>query len=243
MSGPHSDSGGDRVNGTSPRSAAAAASLAVGVAAAIGFYLWLSNWLTVHAADKPWAVAALLGPLWCAGAVAALKQRHKLGMAALLAIAVMVGLVVALGGAGDVSRLYVMQHVGIHLALCLTFAITLRGRVGGDSANSAGRLSLIGRVAARVHGSLTPAMADYAWRITAAWAIYFIGMACLSVLVYLFASWTAWSLLANVVTPILIVAIFVGEYVLRYRLHPEFERATLMDAVRAYRGIDSRKPA
>ena len=27
---------------------------------------------------------------------------------------------------------------------------------------------------------------------------------------------------------------FVGEYLLRYRLHPEFERATLADTVRAY---------
>jgi len=27
---------------------------------------------------------------------------------------------------------------------------------------------------------------------------------------------------------------FVGEFLLRYRLHPEFERATLADALNAY---------
>ena len=27
---------------------------------------------------------------------------------------------------------------------------------------------------------------------------------------------------------------FVGEHLLRYRLHPEFERATMLDAIRAY---------
>ncbi len=27
---------------------------------------------------------------------------------------------------------------------------------------------------------------------------------------------------------------FLGEYLLRYRLHPEFERATLAQAMRAY---------
>jgi hypothetical protein len=33
---------------------------------------------------------------------------------------------------------------------------------------------------------------------------------------------------------------FIAEYLLRYRLHPEFERATLAQAVRAYadRGSD-----
>jgi len=36
------------------------------------------------------------------------------------------------------------------------------------------------------------------------------------------------------VTPLAIVALFIGEYLLRYRLHPEFERATLAQAVRAY---------
>jgi len=30
------------------------------------------------------------------------------------------------------------------------------------------------------------------------------------------------------------VLMFVGEYLLRYRLHPEFERATLGQAMRAY---------
>jgi hypothetical protein len=27
---------------------------------------------------------------------------------------------------------------------------------------------------------------------------------------------------------------FAGEYLLRYRLHPEFERATMRDAIRAW---------
>jgi hypothetical protein len=35
------------------------------------------------------------------------------------------------------------------------------------------------------------------------------------------------------------VVLFVGEYLLRYRLHPEFERATLSAAVRAYSRRDA----
>ena len=43
---------------------------------------------------------------------------------------------------------------------------------------------------------------------------------------------------ANLLTPLAMVLMFVGEYLLRYRLHPEFERATLAQAMRAY----SRRP-
>jgi hypothetical protein len=40
--------------------------------------------------------------------------------------------------------------------------------------------------------------------------------------------------LANLLTPLLVGALFLGEYLLRYRLHPEFERTRLVDAVRAF---------
>ena len=36
-------------------------------------------------------------------------------------------------------------------------------------------------------------------------------------------------------TPVLTVAFFVGEYVLRYWLHPEFERVSIQRALQAYR--------
>jgi hypothetical protein len=42
--------------------------------------------------------------------------------------------------------------------------------------------------------------------------------------------------LANLLTPLLVGALFIGEYLLRYRLHPEFERTRLIDAVRAVYG-------
>ena len=59
-------------------------------------------------------------------------------------------------------------------------------------------------------------------------------MAALSLALFVFAPFAAWALFANLVTPIAMLALFVGEHVLRYRLHPEFERATLAQAVRAY---------
>ncbi len=191
---------------------------------AVAAYLAMSHWLTLHAADRPWAIAACLAPWWIGAAVVALRQRAMLGMAALLLVALLVGLVVARGGLGDVRQLYLLQHAGIHLALGAMFANSLRS----------GHLSLIGGVASRVHGGLTPAMQAYCRAVTFSWVIYFVGMALLSVIVYRYFSWTSWSTLANIVTPLAIGAWFVGEFVLRYWLHPEFERATLMQAARAY---------
>ena len=39
---------------------------------------------------------------------------------------------------------------------------------------------------------------------------------------------------ANLLTPLAVVMMFGAEYLLRYRLHPEFERASVTDAIRSY---------
>lgn len=197
--------------------------LAAGVLAA-GAYAVLSHWLMLHAAGEPWAVAALLGPLLLAALAVALQRRQWHMLAALALAVIGLAAVVARGGLGDMNRLYVLQHVGIHLALCASFGATLLG----------GRLSLIGRVAEHVHGTLSPAMAAYTRAVTRVWTIYFAAMALVSIWIYATGAWSTWSLLANVLTPIVIAALFIGEYLLRYRLHPEFERTTLSAAVRAY---------
>ncbi|WP_418319437.1 hypothetical protein [Piscinibacter sakaiensis] len=196
--------------------------IAVGLLA-IAAWIGLSHWLTLHSGSS-WALAAWIAPIWLAGLVWAVRRRSIVGIAGLLLLAAAVALVVARGGFGDVRHLYLLQHVGIHFGLGVMFANTLRG----DS------VSLIGRVATRVHGSLTAEMLAYTRQVTKSWVIYFFAMALLSVAVYLLASWTVWSALANIVTPLLIGALFVGEFLLRYRLHPEFERTSLLDAARAY---------
>lgn len=217
------------------RDAAPAASPAMSpwrlVAAGLGVtaFLTLSHWLTLHSAGRPWAIAAFLGPAWTVALAVAASRRNVVGVAVLLATATVIGVVVALGGIGDVKRLYVLEHAGIHLALFATFARTLRP----------GRLSLIGQVAQRVHGTLSPDMIRYTGRVTLAWTIYFVVMAFTSVVVFSAGDWRTWSLLANAVTPLAIVVLYLGEYLLRYRLHPEFERATLAQAARAYLSKDA----
>ena len=96
-------------------------------------------------------------------------------------------------------------------------------------------MPLITRLATRLHGSLDPARARYTRHVTVLWCAYFFGMAALSLAVYAWAPWSAWSLLANLATPLAMGALFIGEYLLRFRLHPEFERKPLSDMVKAWR--------
>jgi uncharacterized membrane protein len=183
----------------------------------------VSNLLMTHAAGTPWAVALLLGPLGLTLALLAWRSRRA-GPIAAAAIAIAGVIALVARGDASVDALYVVQHVGVHVALGVTFAASLRGQ-----------RSLIGRVAERVH-PLTPAMVRYTRRVTQAWVVYFFGMAALSVLVWQSCAWSTWSAFASFGTPTLVVAILVGEYVIRYRIHPELERVSLRDSVRAWRG-------
>jgi len=204
--------------------------IALGLLAVVAYAL-LSHGLMLYFAHEPWAVAALFGPLL----LPCLAMAWRRGQAGLLVACAIASLAlvwfVARGGLGDVRRLYLMQHAGTHLALGLTFFASLRG--GGPS--------LITRMARRVH-ALTPAMEVYTAHVTRLWAAYFFGMTVLSCVVFASLSWEAWSLLANVLTPLCIGALFVGEHWARYQLHPEFERLTLAQVVHALRQ-DAAKPA
>jgi len=198
----------------------------VAAAGALGAYAVLSHWLMLEAADKPWAIVVLLGPLLLTLATLALRQRHAPTLlACALCAAAMAAYVARADRLQRAEHLYVLQHVGIHLALALGFGLTLRARAQ----------PLISALAARVHGTLTPGLAQYTRRLTQVWVGYFVAMALLSLALYAWAPWWLWSLFANLVTPVAAAALFVGEYALRYRLHPEFERTTLAQALRAYR--------
>lgn len=198
--------------------------LALWLTAGAGYAL-VSHWLMLHAAHAPWAVVVLLGPLVLAGAGYAMQQHKLLGLLGFAAGSAALAWVVAEGGLGSVNLLYLLQHMGIHLALGVSFALTLR----------AGHVPLITRLALRLHGTLDAAHRRYTRQVTLAWCFYFFGMATLSLAFYAWAPWAAWSLLANVATPLAMATLFVGEYLLRFRLHPEFERKPLADMVKAWR--------
>ena len=188
-------------------------------------YALLSHLLMVHAAHEPWAVAALLAPMLGAAAWLALRLRHTRALLACGIAAAVLAAVVARGGIGSVERLYLLQHMALHAALGSLFAITLRP----------GATALITAMADRVQGPLSDGLRRYTRRLTALWVGYFAGMVVLSPLLFVAAPWWGWSLYANLITPLAAGMLFVGEFLLRYRLHPEFERVTFLQQVFAWR--------
>lgn len=197
--------------------------LLVGVA-----YAGLSHWMTLFHATAPWAVVVLLGPLWLAAMGFAASWFGRWGFVGMAALGVGGFSLVFLGEAGDPDRLYVMQHVAINSALCGWFGSTLRGK----------GLPLITQFAQRVH-PLKGHMLAYTTQLTRIWTGYFAVVVLASIAIYMTRPFSDWSLFANVLSPVMVALLFVGEHLVRYRLHPEFERTRLVDAVRAFYGTSS----
>ena len=187
-------------------------------------YVLASHWLMTRAPATPWSALVIVGPMLALATCLAWQRGQRLLAAlALLATAALAWHAWRGGGLAPGS-IYVAQHVAIHVLLAFVFGLTLVGK----------RESLITGLARRVHGAMTPAMAAYSRKVTVAWTVYFVAMALLSLALYALAPFATWAAFANLATPLAMVALFVGEYLLRYRLHPEFERATLSQALNAY---------
>jgi len=187
-------------------------------------YIASCHWLMTSAPTSRWNALVVIGPML--GLLALFAARRGQRLVAAIASLMLVGLVLQAwrGGGLEPATLYLAQHVAVHGALAALFGLTLRP----------GQEALVTALARRVHGSLTPGMAAYSRKVTIAWSAYFVLMATISIGLFLFAPFEAWALFANLLTPLAMVLLFVGEFLLRYRLHPEFERATLADQMNAY---------
>jgi len=197
-------------------------------------YVAGSHWLMTQTQASPWNVVGVLTPMLVIVALGAWRSgHHGLGVLAVLAVAALSGLALA-GVQVSSHALYLAQHAGIYLFLACVFGSTLR----------AGRTALITTLARRVHGGhLVPEMARYTRNVTRAWMIFFLGISAVSFGLYFFASFDTWAVFANWVSPVAVALMFGIEYLLRYRLHPEFERSSVSDAVRAYMNSNAKTSA
>ena len=192
-------------------------------------YVVASHWLMTRVPASEWNAVLIVGPMLALLALFAWQRRQPLlGGAAVLGLIALFWLGWRGGGVAP-ATLYLLQHVAIHAALAAVFGVTLLP----------GREALITALARRVHGRLTPDMAAYSRKVTLVWTIYFVTMGSLSITLFVFTPFELWAAYANFGTPLSMALLFVGEHLLRYRLHPEFERATLAAAVRAYARRDS----
>ena len=185
--------------------------------------------------SNPPLVTVLIGlaPLGAAALATAWNARARMLLMPLYAVCALV-IAMNLDQLRDhAAWLYFIQHAGAMTLLGLTFGSTL-----GNSHAAA----LCSRIASFIiPESLDADYLYYTWKVTLAWTIYFAISAVFSGLLFFFAPIEAWSVFANLLTPILLVIMFVGEYLIRLRVLPDSPRLSVTAAIQAYREYAQRQ--
>ena len=119
---------------------------------------------------------------------------------------------------------FFIEHVGANLALATLFGRTLLP----------GQDPLVTRFARVVHETMSPALLRYTRQVTVTWTVFFLSMALASTVLYAAGFMAAWSLLANLLSPLLIGSLFVVEYAIRGRVLPDIEHVGILGSIRAF---------
>lgn len=198
------------------------------VACAAGYAL-LAHYTNIARTETLGTLVAL-SPLVLAALSLAWHARHRIPMLGLCGFGC-AALFIAWGTLEQhFSRIYWIEHAGTQLILCLWFGRTL----------GAGREPMCTYFARIMHGSLTPAIERYTRQVTVAWVMFFGFMSAASTAIFLAAPLAAWSTFANFFTAPLIGLMFVAEYAVRRRLHPDMEHARFLDVVKAFWNVPAR---
>lgn len=207
--------------------------LRTGLIALVGaVYLWLGHQASI-ASDPPLASLLIgLAPLSLSALLLAWASRSPWLLAgcagALLLMLLNLDFLRA-----NTAWVYFIQHAGMHSLLGLMFGRTL----SRDHAKA-----LCSQVSRMVWGDqLDAAFYRYTWQVTWAWTAYFALATLLSVLLFWLAPLAWWSVFANLLTPVLIGAIFVIEFAIRQRVLPKDRHASIAQTIRAYREYSARK--
>jgi len=189
----------------------------------VALYIGLLHHLTARAQPSVLGGALALLPmglttLWLAW----ISPRRAIAVSAWLGVAGLLAVNHELL-AHQFKYIELVQHAGTFACLAAVFGGSLTGN----------RTPMISVFARTVHGPLPPQLADYTRKITLARALLFGLLTVVSLGLFFTDRIAQWSLLANVLTPIIIVAMFVGEYAVRCRLLPRSMRSGLIRSVRA----------
>lgn len=203
------------------------------IAAAGALYLGLSH--LAASSKHPPIIALIVGllPLGAMALIAAWKSRAPT-LAMLLFAACTLAIAVNLENLrSHAAWLYFVQHAGAMILLAITFGGTL-----GHGHHDA----LCSRIASFVMpGRLDADYLRYTWKVTVAWTLYFAASAVLSVLLFCFGPVEVWSFFANVLTPVLLGAMFAGEYLIRLRAMPGRSHFSISETIQAYREYSRRR--
>jgi uncharacterized membrane protein len=144
------------------------------------------------------------------------------GMAGVLAFA----LAYSSSLAAHVSTLWFVEHVSINLLLAAFFGRTLLP----------GAEPLITRIARAMRPSMPQEVVEYTRAVTAAWTIYFMVMAALSIALYFGSSIAVWSAFATFVSGPGVALMFLFEFALRRRRVPG-SHASIAQSIAGFRAL------
>lgn len=119
---------------------------------------------------------------------------------------------------------YLTQHAGAMILFGTMFGRTLLP----------GQEPMVTRFARHDHASLSLRVERYTRGVTWAWTVFFGAMAATSLALFVIAPPRLWALFADGLTPLLVLAVFVAEYLVRLRALPADERSGPIQAVLAY---------
>ena len=204
--------------------------VAFGVGAAV--YLAAVHWLLISGAMPllsllvivaPWLVA-LLSNLWSHGRTGSAAWRRG------TAIAVVSGCAVVAWRWGDRLAAYAdgvlyLENLVFLATLACAFAMTLRP-------GSEALVTRLARIERR--GDMPPRVVRYTRAVTLVWSLFFVAAATASTILFLTQSRTVWSAFVNLALGPLVVATFVGEYLVRLRVLRGVTHGTLMAGVMAF---------
>lgn len=207
--------------------------LRAGLIAVVGAaYLWLGHQASISSDPPLLSLLIGLAPLSLSALLLAWASRSPwllgLCVAALLLMLLNLDFLRA-----NTPWVYFIQHAGMHAMLGVMFGRTL------SSDHTKALCSQVSRV---VWGDqLDAAFYLYTWRVTAVWTGYFVLATLVSTLLFGLAPLAWWSVFANLLTPVIIGAIFVIEFAIRQRVLPRDRHASIAQTIQAYRDYSQRK--
>lgn len=191
----------------------------------LGLDLWLANQLSIRPVISLPLTALALLPVLLLTLNAIYRQIPPAATGGALLLGLGLGAAVMPWLSHHIAALYLVQHLGINLALGLWFGLSLR----------TGHEPLVSRIARPLHPQFSPELQRYTRRVTLAWTLFFALMATLSLLLYTTAPRAVWSMFANAATLPLVALMFLGEFLVRRWALPPEDRLGPLSAWRAFR--------
>jgi uncharacterized membrane protein len=106
-----------------------------------------------------------------------------------------------------------------------------------------GRVALVTMLATKVHGSIPPPIQRYTRALTYVWSAFFALSIIVSIGLYFFVSFAAWSLFSNVYSLPLMLGLFACEYLYRHLRYPWFEHVSITAGIKAFTELAESKKA